>query len=229
MKLTNEQITAIEETLVLKGLIYDDIKLELTDHIASEIESKFENNQSNFKEVFDEVFSKWQGELKLTSNYWSSGFVAPKIVIDRYVLKLKNLFKFAVIYDLMFSFLMVTITKIYPQETAYSVLNFFFVAAYFLICLMLFSGRFYMTKSQSKTISEKVFRDSFLVCIMLFIYMTFFGRDYLYRHYSKDSIGINFLEWFMRSFYLFIGVYLIQIAFEHFKTVKKYMLSISKL
>ncbi len=40
MKLTTEQITQIEETLVLNGLIYDDIKLEITDHIASEIEVK---------------------------------------------------------------------------------------------------------------------------------------------------------------------------------------------
>ena len=38
MKLTNQQIALIDETLVLNGLIYDDIKLEIMDHIASEIE-----------------------------------------------------------------------------------------------------------------------------------------------------------------------------------------------
>jgi hypothetical protein len=30
--------TTIEETLVLNGVVYDDIKLELVDHIATEIE-----------------------------------------------------------------------------------------------------------------------------------------------------------------------------------------------
>jgi hypothetical protein len=39
MKLTNQQITTIEQTLVLNGVVYDDIKLELLDHIATEIES----------------------------------------------------------------------------------------------------------------------------------------------------------------------------------------------
>jgi hypothetical protein len=38
MKLTNQQIAFIDETLVLNGLTYDDIKLEVMDHIASEIE-----------------------------------------------------------------------------------------------------------------------------------------------------------------------------------------------
>jgi hypothetical protein len=38
MKLTNQQ--TIEETLVLNGVVYDDIKLELIDHIATEIESR---------------------------------------------------------------------------------------------------------------------------------------------------------------------------------------------
>ncbi|WP_016988952.1 hypothetical protein [Flavobacterium sp. ACAM 123] len=38
MKLTAPQIAFINETLVLNGLIYDDIKLEVMDHIASEIE-----------------------------------------------------------------------------------------------------------------------------------------------------------------------------------------------
>jgi hypothetical protein len=40
MKLTNQQIETIEETLVLNGVVYDDIKLELVDHIATEIESE---------------------------------------------------------------------------------------------------------------------------------------------------------------------------------------------
>lgn len=225
MKLTAEQIEKINQTLIEKGLIYDDIKLEVTDHIASEIENQLANNQSNFTEVFEDVFSKWQSELKLTSNWWSSGFVAPKIVIDKYVLQIKKLFKFAALYDLMFSVLMVTITNIYPQETAYSVLKLFFYTAYFLLCLMLLGCRFYLWKSRSKTILEKIFRDSFLASILLVAHITFFSRDHLYRHYSKDSIGINFLEWFIQSFFLFMGVYLIQIAIEHFKTLKKYKLN----
>jgi hypothetical protein len=35
MKLTNQQITTIEETLVLNGVVYDALSSELLDHIAA--------------------------------------------------------------------------------------------------------------------------------------------------------------------------------------------------
>ncbi|CAM2855380.1 hypothetical protein [Flavobacterium frigoris] len=37
-KLSAEQIALIDETLVLNGLTYDDIKLEVTYHLVTEIE-----------------------------------------------------------------------------------------------------------------------------------------------------------------------------------------------
>lgn len=37
MKLSKVQIAKIEETLVLIGVVYEDIKFELIDHITSEI------------------------------------------------------------------------------------------------------------------------------------------------------------------------------------------------
>ena len=48
MKLTNRTNYQIEETLVLNGLIYDDIKLEVIDHIASEIEEEISNEKMFF-------------------------------------------------------------------------------------------------------------------------------------------------------------------------------------
>lgn len=225
MKLTTGQITTIEKTLVLKGLIYEDIKLEVTDHIASEIENQLQNNQSNFKEVFDEVFSKWQSELKLTSNWWSSGFVAPKIVIDKYALQIKKQFKFAILYDLMFSLSMVTITNIYPQEIAYTVLKTVYVACYSIVSLMLVYCWFVNWKLKTTTIFGKIFRSTFFVCIWILINYVFNSGDHLYRHYFRNSIGSQFMQWFMHGFFMFMGVYLILIAIEHFKTLKKYKLT----
>lgn len=224
MKLTTEQITTIEETLVSKGLIYEDIKLEVTDHIASEIENQLENDQSNFAYVFEDVFSKWQNELKLTSNWWSSGFVAPKIVIDKYALQIKKQFKFALLYDLMFSFLMVTITNIYPQEIAYTITKTVYVACYSAIALMLVYCWFVNRKLKSKSIFGKIFRSTFFVSIWFLFNYVFFNGDHLYRHYFKDSIASQFVQWFVHGFFMFVGVYLILIAIEHFKTVKKYRL-----
>lgn len=228
MKLNTQQIAEINQTLIEKGLIYEDIKLEVTDHIASEIENQLENNKSNFNEVFDAVFSKWETELKLKSNWWSSGFVAPKIVIDKYALQVKKQFKFAALYDLMFSFIMVTITNIYPQEIAYTVSKIVYVACYSLISLMLVYCWFVNWKLKTTTIFGKIFRSTFFACICILINYVFNSGDHLYRHYFRDSIGSQFMQWFMHGFFMFMGVYLILMAIEHFKNVKKYKLSISK-
>ena len=59
MKLTNQQITQIDEILVLNGLNYEDLKLEVTDHIASEIEVLMEDNSFSFDENLKAVFEKW--------------------------------------------------------------------------------------------------------------------------------------------------------------------------
>jgi hypothetical protein len=60
MRLTNQQITTIEQTLVLNGVVYDDIKLELLDHIATEIESIIDESQFSFEENLKKVFAKWK-------------------------------------------------------------------------------------------------------------------------------------------------------------------------
>ena len=76
MKLTNQQITIIEETLVLNGVVYDDIKIELIDHIASEMEAETINEAKPFEIILKEVFEKWKPQLRPTShNLWlGSGF-----------------------------------------------------------------------------------------------------------------------------------------------------------
>jgi 6-phosphogluconate dehydrogenase len=67
LKITNQQITTIEQTLVLNGVVYDDIKLELLDHIATEIESIIDESQFSFEENLKKVFAKWKNELTSSS------------------------------------------------------------------------------------------------------------------------------------------------------------------
>ena len=52
MKLTTEQIDHIEQTLVKNGLDFEDLKLELIDHIASEIEMTMTSDEMSFLPAF---------------------------------------------------------------------------------------------------------------------------------------------------------------------------------
>jgi hypothetical protein len=57
MQLTVEQISTINETLVLNGLVYDDVKMELLDHIASEIEQAWMIKNYNLKMLYKQFSS----------------------------------------------------------------------------------------------------------------------------------------------------------------------------
>lgn len=58
MNLSTEQISIIEDTLVFNGLKFEDLKLEITDHISSEIEVLIEKNTLSFEENLKSVFEK---------------------------------------------------------------------------------------------------------------------------------------------------------------------------
>jgi hypothetical protein len=91
MKLTNQQITTIEETLVLNGVVYDDIKLELLDHIATEIEVLIEGNSLSFEENVQMVFKRWEPQLK-PSNSFLTGISNsyPKMILDKKLALIKK-------------------------------------------------------------------------------------------------------------------------------------------
>jgi hypothetical protein len=228
MKLTSEQIATIEETLVTKGLIYDDIKLEVTDHIASEIEIAIKDNSISFDDAFKQSFENWNDQLRPSSSFWiGSKNVDPKVVIEKFLSLSKRQYKFALLSAIVFSILMLTITMINTQEYVYNALKLIFSSAYILVCLTLITCLFYIWKLKSQTTCGRFFQKNcgFLGMHFFLIYTFFNGHSHLYRHYNRGSFTRNFSEWFLHGFFMFMGVYLILIAIEHFKTIKKYKLT----
>lgn len=226
MKLTTEQIATIEETLVSKGLIYEDIKLEVTDHIASEIENKLQNNQSNFKEVFDEVLNKWERAIIPTSNAtWLGIFIlTPKAAIDKMVSYSKKQIINILISTFIFGSLIATIISLSQQENFSSVLNLVLTSLFFLICLVTIAFLIIIWKSKYKTTYGRLFLVRSYV-IFLFFYHFNIGRrnsSVLETNYFwKD----NFLLYFVYGLGFFYCFYQITMALEHFKTLKKYKLT----
>lgn len=61
MKLSAEEIDFIETALIEKCNFkdFDDVRMELTDHIATEIEAEMENSKALFDVAFVKVMSRW--------------------------------------------------------------------------------------------------------------------------------------------------------------------------
>ncbi|OYX80801.1 MAG: hypothetical protein B7Y83_18035 [Flavobacteriales bacterium 32-34-25] len=132
MKLTNEQIAIIDQTLMDKGVVYEEIKLELLDHIVTDIE--LETEESNFDVAFSKAMLKWKRELEEINPLGK--FVTPRIVKEKFSKITTNHYKFSLLAVVIFSVLMTTITRLKPEEYVYYNLHLFFYSVFSLICLI---------------------------------------------------------------------------------------------
>jgi hypothetical protein len=103
MQLTTEQIECINQTLIEKGIKFDDIKLEVLDHIATEIENEIELSNNDFPMVYNQVFDNWREEFKLTRDFFSLQSTYPKLVHS----KLKNQLQREVIISVVTAILLI--------------------------------------------------------------------------------------------------------------------------
>jgi len=173
MKLTTQQIATIDETLVLNGLIYEDIKLEITDHIASEIEVAMNDNNISFKEAFKQVFENWKEQLRPSSSFWlGRKNIAPKIVIEKWEL-IHRRQNPAIIQFAFFITIILGIINVFSTENAPE--NILLATRCFCLALWLFIAtiRILMWKSNRKTLYGFIFKKrsriplNFLVLIAL--------------------------------------------------------------
>lgn len=110
MKLTAEQIEFINQTLIKKGIKYDDIKIEVTDHIASEIEGEIKTNQKTFREAYDQVFERWKPDFELTKAFFSFATYYPRLARNKfeYQIKVELIATTAVVSLLLISFQLIS-------------------------------------------------------------------------------------------------------------------------
>ena len=140
MKLTTEQIKEIEGTIVLYGIVYEDIKLEVLDHIATEIQALMDENTLSFDENFKIVLDKWSEELKpacsiftgLTVNY-------PQIVLVKKVTTIKKQIFSGFLISVIFLFTFLGFSAFYNAKllTYYFQIGarFVFITGYLLLIL----------------------------------------------------------------------------------------------
>ena len=104
MELKKEQLQRIEHYLNVKDIYYIDLRVEIFDHIVSDIEAEILIENFHFETSFYKVTDMWNKQLKPSSSfYFGLAHSAPKIVLE----KAKSYFKkwFLFIYFLFFLFM----------------------------------------------------------------------------------------------------------------------------
>ena len=217
MKLTNQQLAQIDETLVLNGLNYDDLKLEITDHIASEIEEKIYNETSSFEVAFDEVFKKWKPELQ-PSFSGLIGFTNPRIM----TVKCHKIVKRQLITVITISSLITLALMVFIRNSSYGLVltNIQGVLRSFVLiefCLVILVWALIWRSKHQTTYSYLMKKKSFGLIIFLFM----IGIGGFPVRLNHQDAKIAFVSVFFSITYVLItGIYL-QLAYKHFEFEKK--------
>jgi hypothetical protein len=225
MKLTNQQITTIEETLVLNGVVYDDIKLELLDHIAIEIESEISIKDKAFEVILKEVFENWKLQLRPTSHnlLLGYGFLAPKIISDKFADdKKKELIAAGIIVSL-FTILILLINNEFKEPSVLLAIVFFLQASAVVGALLMTSSKLYILKSKIKTTHLFRFNKNFN---LLLLYGLLIGFGCFPILPFNKSIEIKVFSLITTLIYLFLIYGSLKLFYKHFQFEKK--LSIHK-
>ncbi|MFD0992658.1 hypothetical protein [Tenacibaculum geojense] len=84
MELTKEQIARVQKYLDVKGVKFIDFRIEIFDHIVSQIEEILRDECTDFETVFYQVTNEWNNQLNSTSSFiFGLAYSAPKVVITK--------------------------------------------------------------------------------------------------------------------------------------------------
>lgn len=195
MELTNKQIQRINNYLDIKEIKLIDFRIEIFDHIISEIEQKIFNDNLDFETAFKFVIKKWNLELKKTNSFIFGRFYsAPKIIIDR----AKRIFLkyfLASFFPIFISFLIIFNKKIFLS-------NAFGYFTFFSIVTLLFISLFFVVKiitSKEKTVYSFIIKTQ----ITNFIVIPYI----LISNSINDIFNISILIYMMVVNYYSISFY----------------------
>jgi hypothetical protein len=224
MKLTTEQIATIEETLVLNGVVYDDIKLELLDHIASEIEATMAEKDISFETAYKQAFENWKEQLRPCTSYcWLRGNkTIPKIIILRCVKMIKHLFLLSTIMGLLISILVTLLIQSTNNEEILFALNTVIkVVSLSGIILFLFV-KYKFWQSKNRTTYSYLFNQNGFNQIINLIFITI-G---VFQFKSNASlVDFHFISVFFPITMLFISGFYLTTVMSHFQFEKKLSMS----
>jgi len=212
MELTKEQIQRVERYLNAKKVHYIDIRVELLDHIVSELENNIDENTS-FEEAFNNTTKKWNTLLKNSSSvYLGYAYVKPKIVID----KMKKHGKPHIIKILLTFLLMILFISLKLEVTTSHAQTINFLAKFFIYTVSFIIGLGYILiwQSKQKTSYRFLYKTQVLPYVLFPIML--FG-DFLTKEGNIDLVKIGMLLFV--AFIIQLGIKLYK---NHFLAVKKY-------
>ncbi|AUC85810.1 hypothetical protein CW731_11160 [Polaribacter sp. ALD11] len=215
MELTKEQLQRVAHYLNVKDITYIDLRMEVFDHIVSDIEAKIVAENLDFETVFIDVKHKWNKHFRDSSSlYFGIMYSAPKIVIDKAKNSSKKMFFIGTFFITFFPIL-IDILHLPFSGTSQNIMNFLFKYIS-VLCLLFLVFIFYQNfkikeKSTYSFVLKTQFPNLFFGFIPIFI-PSYFTNE-------------NVLDYFylMLLFVLILSTVASSIFFrKHIETIREY-------
>ena len=166
MEITTKQIQQVETYLDKKNFDFIDLKVEVLDHMISDIESLLDNNYS-FENAFKLTVLKWDKHFKDTSSfYFGVQYQESNIVVKKAIKMFRPFyFLYLAVYILPFAFLKLVPIKV--AEDIASFINSFLVSSASILLAYLFIIFIKTKRSKVKTTYRFIIKTQYLSVVLL--------------------------------------------------------------
>ncbi len=216
MKLTPEQIQTVEKYLNKKKIDYLDIRFEVLDHLASDIETTMETSNVDFETGFEEVKEKWNENLSPTFSFLLGPiYFRPSIFLKRCKKIYKPLFKQGMVFMFLYIF-GVAILKDFVFKNSVlvnEILNYFLVSLSFIYVCFICYWFFLIKKTKQKTAFSFLFNTQVAPTILVLILIV------------SNMVSDSFLEF--GSFYTVFIYILFMTLYQGFSFYKNHLKVVS--
>lgn len=204
MRLDRDQVELINSFLVKNDVVFDDIRYEIIDHIACDVEENY--NDMPFPDAIQIVLKKWEGQVRMSSSFWISTWSSfPRIITNKLrqlfipqVITVSIIVIASLIINLFFSDLIVAF------ENYESIFKIFYLVWF--VAVSVFGIKLFFSRAQTtyKYIFKRNFYHIYLLTILIFFVST------------QGTLMISYL-----MINLSFSVFLIQNYKAHFKYLKR--------
>lgn len=172
MQLNSEQIELINFFLVKNEVVFDDMRFEIIDHIASDVEENY--SEIPFHEAIKIVLKKWENQIRLSQSIFvSTTYSFPQIVLKKLLqlfIPIVVLFSTVFIIGFLLNYFVPKTNDLYENnkyiiQTIYGI---WFVVATFFALFLFFSKGF----TTYKYVFKRNFSFIYLVTVMVFLVLT---------------------------------------------------------
>jgi len=197
MELTTKQIAEINRYLTIKKIDHIDIKLEVLDHIITDVEYLMSSKDIDFEFAFKEVRLKWKQHFTQTSSfYFGVAYSAPKIILDNAKRAFKKSY-FILIASYFLPFILFLNFQMKVTGEARNLINGAISIATIAFVILFIYTYYQKSKIKLKTTYSFILKTQFWS--FLFLIFPLFGKELIDKNNEFNSVYLGLIFAFICS------------------------------